>query len=110
MLATDLSASSGPLRLQLPFVYRGTRYRATDGQTPSWLALYDLKDVEILHDPSYLQLRESRSEKEDRLLNSIPARERKAGTLLSTKGSYSSDISILVWVEMSLMNLDDKKE
>ena len=102
--------SSGPMRLQLPFIYTGTRYRATDDQTPSWLALYDLKSVSILLHPSYLALHHNRSEKEARVLRGVPTGERKAGELISTKGNFSEDASVLIWVEMSLKDMDDEAE
>ncbi|KAK4692269.1 3-oxoadipate enol-lactonase, partial [Lecanoromycetidae sp. Uapishka_2] len=100
----------GPLRLQLPFVHRGSRFRATDGQAPSWLAIYDLDHVNKLRDPSYLEMRGSQSEREVRVLNRIPTQERKAGRLISTKGSTSDDASVLVWVEMSLNDFKDEEE
>ena len=101
---------SGPTRLQLPSIYTGARYRASDGQTPTWLALYDLENVSVLSDPSYRALRDSPSEKEVKVLSSIPTKERKAGELVSTKGNFSEDASVLVWVEMSLKNMDDEEE
>ena len=101
---------SGPVRLQLPSIYTGARYRARDGQTPTWLALYDLENVSVLSDPSYRALRDSRSEKEVKVLGSIPTIERKAAKSISTKGNFSEDASVLVWVEMSLGSMDDEEE
>ena len=98
------------MRLRLPSIYAGTRYRATDGQTPTWLASYDLKNVSIMLDPSYRALRDNRSEKEVKVLGGISTSERKAGKLLSTKGSFSEDASVLVWVEMSLKDIHDEEE
>ncbi|KAL2866667.1 putative alpha/beta hydrolase [Aspergillus lucknowensis] len=47
----------GPLRLRLPFVTNGFRYRAVDSLEPEWLALYDITDmVELTREP-YLALR-----------------------------------------------------
>ena len=98
------------MRLQLPSIYTGARYRATDGQLPTWLALYDLKDVSVLSDPSFRALRDSRSEKEVKVLGSIPTIERNAGELKLTKGNSSEDASVLVCVEMSLVNMNDEEE
>lgn len=98
------------MRLEIPFFYTGARYRATDGWTPTWLAFYDLESVQIFQDPSYLALRTNRSEKEVRALDCVPTRERKAGELVSTKGSFSEDASVLVWVEMSLKDMGDEEE
>ena len=96
--------------MQLPFVYTGARYRATDGRMPAWLAFYDLESVHTLQDPSYLALRTNRSEKEVRVLDRVSTRERLAGELISTKGRFSEDVSVLVWVEMSLKDIEDEKE
>ena len=102
--------SSGPMRLQLPFIHTGTRYRATDRQAPTWLAFYDLTSISILSDPSYLALRGNRSGKEVKVLNGVPNRERNAGELISTKGSFSEDASVLVWAGMSLKDPGDEEE
>lgn len=96
--------------MQLPFIYTGSRYRATDSQGPKWLAYYDLEDVSVLSDPSYRALRNNRSEEEVKLLSAIPTIERKAGILIFSKGSFSEDTSVLVWVEMSLKDANDEGE
>lgn len=101
---------SGPMRLQLPSIYTGARYQAIDGLIPAWLAFYDLKNVSVLSDPSYMALRDNRSEREVRVLRGVPTGARTAGELISTKGSFSKDASVLVWVEMSLKDMDDEEE
>lgn len=97
------------MRLQLPYIYSGTRYRATDGQAPTWLAVYDLQSISVLSEPSYLALRVTRSEKEVKVLNDVPTRERNAGELISTKGSFSEDASVLVRTFRSKFYLIDGK-
>lgn len=94
----------------MPFVHTGTRYRATDRQAPTWLAVYDLESVDVLSDPSYLALRVNRSEKEAKALNGVPVIERNAAQLISTKGSFSTDASVLVWVEMSIEDINYEAE
>ncbi|KAF2493013.1 alpha/beta hydrolase [Lophium mytilinum] len=52
----------GPGRLRLPFVPTGFRYRATDGrapspETPEWVAVYDIKDMDELTRETYTRLR-----------------------------------------------------
>ncbi len=47
----------GPLRLQLPFVTSGRRYRATDGEDPPWMAVYDVTDLDKMNTPAYTDLR-----------------------------------------------------
>ena len=94
----------------MPFIYTGTRYRATDGQIPSWLAFYDLEGLSRLSDPSYLALRENRSRKETAVLSGASANERKAGELIATQGSSSDDVSVLIWVELSLQDMANEEE
>lgn len=52
----------GPLRLRLPFIPNGFRYRATDGDysesKPEWLAFYDVVDSVEFTRPPYTTLRE----------------------------------------------------
>ncbi|KAF7717792.1 3-oxoadipate enol-lactonase 2 [Penicillium ucsense] len=47
----------GPLRLRLPFVTNGFRFRATDGEKPEYVALYDITDMAELTRKTYLDLR-----------------------------------------------------
>ncbi|KAH7055976.1 Alpha/Beta hydrolase protein [Macrophomina phaseolina] len=54
----------GPTRLRLPFVDNGFRYRAADlgddagsKEKPTWVALYDINDMDALNSPAYLDLR-----------------------------------------------------
>src|SRR3954468_13487003 len=47
----------GPLRLRLPFVANGFRFRATDGEQPEYVALYDITDMDELTRETYLSLR-----------------------------------------------------
>ncbi|KAJ6105028.1 hypothetical protein N7486_003717 [Penicillium sp. IBT 16267x] len=47
----------GPLRLRLPFITNGFRFRATDGQAPEYVALYDITDMDELTRKTYLDLR-----------------------------------------------------
>ncbi|KAL4937374.1 hypothetical protein BDV06DRAFT_215946 [Aspergillus oleicola] len=47
----------GPLRLRLPFITNGFRYRAVDGKEPEWIALYDVTDMAELTRETYLSLR-----------------------------------------------------
>ena len=96
--------------MQLPFIFSGTRYRARDGQSPTWLAFYDLEKGSVLSEPSYQALRDNRSEKEVKILDDIAIKERKAGELISTKGSFSEDASVLVWLEMSLKDMNDEEQ
>lgn len=54
----------GPLRLRLPFIHNGFRYRARDiaagddkQKTPEWMAIYDTDDMDAFNSETYLALR-----------------------------------------------------
>ncbi|RAH46742.1 putative alpha/beta hydrolase [Aspergillus brunneoviolaceus CBS 621.78] len=51
------NSEHGPLRLRLPFVTNGFRYRAVDGEEPEWVAWYDITEMEELTRETYLALR-----------------------------------------------------
>ncbi|KAI9372453.1 Thiolase, N-terminal domain-containing protein [Aspergillus egyptiacus] len=51
------NSEHGPLRLRLPFVTNGFRYRAIDDVDPEWVAIYDITDMDELTRPTYLALR-----------------------------------------------------
>jgi pimeloyl-ACP methyl ester carboxylesterase len=59
------SNEHGPIRLRLPFITNGFRYRANDLQgsapsetQPEWMALYDITDMEELTKDAYMRLRD----------------------------------------------------
>lgn len=47
----------GPLRLRLPFITNGFRFRAADAEKPEYVALYDITDMDELTRKTYLDLR-----------------------------------------------------
>jgi pimeloyl-ACP methyl ester carboxylesterase len=47
----------GPNRLRLSLIKNGFRYRAADGLTPEWMAIYDLDDMQSLTSETYTRLR-----------------------------------------------------
>src|ERR1700761_3066062 len=47
----------GPNRLRLSIIKNGFRYRAADGLTPEWMAIYDLDDMQSLTTEAYTRLR-----------------------------------------------------
>lgn len=50
----------GPMRLRLPFIKNGFRYRATDQakDLPEWLAIYDIADMDEMVKQPYIGLRQ----------------------------------------------------
>ncbi|KAG4033265.1 hypothetical protein MFRU_005g02780 [Monilinia fructicola] len=71
----------GPLRLRLPFITNGFRYRATDISAsnpaspshPEWMALYDVTDMAGMNTETYLRLRgpEVKTEREKETMAQI---------------------------------------
>ncbi|KAL4871704.1 hypothetical protein BDV12DRAFT_183556 [Aspergillus spectabilis] len=51
------NSEHGPLRVRLPFITNGFRYRAVDNIDPEWVALYDITDMDELTRETYLSLR-----------------------------------------------------
>jgi len=48
----------GPGRLRLPQVFKnGFRYKAIDGESPTWMAIYDVTDMNYLKEDVYTSLR-----------------------------------------------------
>ncbi|KAI0113522.1 Alpha/Beta hydrolase protein [Nemania sp. FL0031] len=55
----------GPTRLKLPQIFtNGLRYRAADGQEPTFLAAYDVTSMPLLETETYTSLRANRSPRE----------------------------------------------
>ena len=62
----------GPLRLRLPQIFtNGLRYRATDGEKPTYVAMYDVTDMSLLETDAYTTLRENRSPREAETIGQV---------------------------------------
>lgn len=62
----------GPTRLRLPHIFaNGLRYRATDSQEPTFLAVYDVTSMHHLATPAYTNLRENRSPRESETIGQV---------------------------------------
>jgi pimeloyl-ACP methyl ester carboxylesterase len=62
----------GPTRLKLQQIFtNGLRYRATDGQEPTFLAAYDVTSMSHLETETYTSLRASRSPREAETIGQI---------------------------------------
>jgi hypothetical protein len=84
-----------PARLATPGFGAVTRYRATDGVKPEWLATYEIKPG-TLDTPAYKALWENSSEREKRIMSSVAALDRRVYSLLSDSwagGSWSGGVS-----------------
>ncbi|KAF4963563.1 hypothetical protein FSARC_8433 [Fusarium sarcochroum] len=62
----------GPTRLRLPQIFsNGLRYKATDGQEPTYLAAYDVTSMSQLETETYLTLRANRSPREAETIGQV---------------------------------------
>ncbi|EME49064.1 hypothetical protein DOTSEDRAFT_142675 [Dothistroma septosporum NZE10] len=79
----------GPLRLRLPFIQTGDRYKAIDEQKPAWSAVYDVTDLAWLQKRIYTRLREERSLREKAVMSTFESLDRKIYSLVSVRGEFS---------------------
>jgi pimeloyl-ACP methyl ester carboxylesterase len=99
----------GPLRLRLPFITSGDRYKAIDGQKPEWSAIYDVSDLSMLEKRIYTRLREERSAREKRVMGSFESLDRKIYSLFSEHSKtpgYSGPAAVNTWVSMIVKEED----
>ncbi|KAF2431385.1 putative alpha/beta hydrolase [Tothia fuscella] len=78
-----------PGRLRLPYIFiNGFRYKATDGESPEWMAIYDVTDMEYLTKDVYTSLRKEpkQSQREKDTMKQIKV-GRKFYDLVSSKES-----------------------
>ena len=62
----------GPLRLRLPQMFaNGLRYRASDGEKPTYVAMYDVVDMKLLETDTYTTLRSNRSAREAETIGQV---------------------------------------
>ncbi|KAK5690779.1 hypothetical protein LTR97_011940 [Elasticomyces elasticus] len=78
----------GPLRLRLPFILTGDRYKAADDQTPSWSAVYNVSDLAWIEKRIYSRLREERSQQEKKVMSTFDSLDRKIYSIISTEGDF----------------------
>ena len=111
----------GPTRLRLPHIFtNGLRYRATDGQQPHFLAVYDVTSMAHLETPTYTDLRANRSPREAATIGEVDV-DRKFFDLVATQQSplfapieqltdAEAEGLVLVSVEVSLKQGADGAE
>ena len=80
----------GPLRLTVPGISAGYRFRALDDQSPRWLAYYEMKSG-VLDSPEYKALAASASPREKSIMSSLATLDRRVYSLLSDSGSADDE-------------------
>lgn len=101
----------GPLRMRLPFITTGDRYKAIDGQTPAWSAVYDVSDLSMLEKRIYTRLREERSAREKRVMGSFESLDRKIYSTFSERSKtpgYTGPAPVTVANSMTVKEEDLK--
>lgn len=96
----------GPLRLRLPYIETGDRYKATDGQRPEWSAVYDVSDLSNLTKRIYTRLREERSRREKAVMGTFESLDRKIYSLVSSRGKNKGPAPVTVAVSVRLQESD----
>nr|OQO29968.1 hypothetical protein B0A51_02559 [Rachicladosporium sp. CCFEE 5018] len=98
----------GPLRLRLPFITTGDRYKASDSKQPGWSAVYDVTDLSNLNKRIYSRMREERSKREKQVMGTFTSLDRKIYSQTSTrqKTGYSGPAPVQVAVTAVLKDED----
>jgi len=99
----------GPLRLRLPFITSGDRYKAADGERPEWSAVYDVTDLAWLDKRIYTRLREERSQREKQVMGTFESLDRKIYRFVSTRGEFKGPAPLQLAASMRVneSDLDD---
>nr|POF26262.1 3-oxoadipate enol-lactonase 1 [Quercus suber] len=100
------NAEHGPLRLRLPFITAGDRYKAADGQTPVWSAVYDVTDLSWIDQRIYSRLREERSKREKQVMGTFASLDRKIYSLVSSRGTVADSAPVIVAISVTLKEQD----
>jgi pimeloyl-ACP methyl ester carboxylesterase len=90
------------MRLRLPFITSGHRYKALDGQRPEWSAVYDVSDLSQLEKRIYTRLREERSKREKAVMGTFDTLDRKIYSTVSVRGDIRGPAPVLVAASMRL--------
>ena len=96
----------GPLRLRLPFIKTGERYKAIDNQRPEWSAVYDVSDLSQLDKRIYTRLREERSQREKQVMSTFESLDRKIYSVYSKRGESSVPAPVQLAVSMRVNESD----
>ncbi|KAK0961544.1 hypothetical protein LTS01_020309 [Friedmanniomyces endolithicus] len=96
----------GPLRLRLPFILTGDRYKVADDQKPGWSAVYDVSDLSMLEKRIYTRLREERSQQEKKVMSTFDSLDRKIYSTVSVRGDSKDPAPVQLAVSMRLKDED----
>ncbi len=77
----------GPARLTVPGIRTAMRYRALDGEKPSWLALYELDRPDVIDSPEYKALSANASDRDKSVAAGLATLDRRVYEQISEDGS-----------------------
>ncbi|KAK3675481.1 hypothetical protein LTR78_004564 [Recurvomyces mirabilis] len=98
----------GPLRLRLPFILTGDRYKAADDKRPCWSAVYDVSDLSWLDKRIYSRLREERSQQEKNVMSTFEFLDRKIYSTVSCRGESKDPAPVQLAVSMRVKENDEE--
>lgn len=82
-----------PARINVPGITTAARYERTDGQSPRWLALYDLTSLSVLDRPDYRLLRSERSKRERRIMAELNVLDRRTYRMVDNTHPAESPVA-----------------
>lgn len=100
------NSEHGPLRLRLPFIATGDRYKAADGNKPEWSAVYDVTDLSWLEKRIYTRLREERSQREKGVMGTFESLDRKIYRTISSRGDITGPAPLQLAISMRVKESD----
>ncbi|KIM37176.1 hypothetical protein M413DRAFT_31110 [Hebeloma cylindrosporum] len=92
-----------PARLTVPGFTNAARYKATDAEKPSWVAIYEIASPSIAYSEPYKALSSQGSEREQNLIPRLALLNRRTRPGLSTSdlpGKYLFVVTFLVQPEL----------
>jgi hypothetical protein len=93
----------GPARLAVPGFGRAYRYRALDGEKPSWLALYELDRPDVIDSPEYKALGANASDRDKAVGAGLATLDRRVYEQISEDGSPAArPAPVILAVAMSV--------
>jgi len=93
----------GPARLTVPGFVSACRYRALDGEKPSWLALYELDRPEAVDSPEYRALGANASDRDKSVGAGLATLDRRVYEQISEDGAPAGRLApVILAVAMSV--------
>jgi hypothetical protein len=80
-----------PARLTVPGIFNARRYAAVESDGPRYMAIYDLESPETLQRPEYRRLYAEQSEREKRIMPSLPLLDRRVLRVVLDAESWTDD-------------------